>query len=519
MNPRRPFLSMVIFLSFGILVGEYINISFYILSFFCLIGFSLSYIFLKQTKVSLIFIFASLFLLGAALVQSAKSIGPDDISSIVRFYRKDSVTIEGIVVSDVQEKDFHATKKLSFELDVKRIKSPWGWKKKSGRILVHVFGERDIAFGDYLKMEGKIYPAFNFKTENRFSYKEYLLRKKIRCILSVKKALPVDVIRRNQGNFLKAFSLRLKKKLSGILDANFTSNQSGIMHAILLGDRQNIPVHIRELFIQTGTAHILAISGLHIGIVAFLIFLALKIIPLKRKWRYILTAAFLIFYCFLIGSRPSVVRATIMASIFLFSFVSERESDPINALCLAGFAILIMNPLYLFDAGFQLSFVSVFSILCLYPVFSKSSWMLEKLSKRRVAKFFVESLFVSLIVWIGVFGLVGYYFEIVTPITILANLFVIPCISVVIALGLSLMFTGVFVPGLNIFFAYCIKVVLSVMVAGIYLMSQIPGAYFEHFSFSFGVVVAYYMVFFGLCFFRILRENKHPRKIDKIIQL
>ena len=508
MTPRRPFLSMVIFLSLGILVGKYTNFSFYVLSSLCLVGFFLSYIFLKKTKVSLIFIFISLFLVGATLVQNTKSVGLDDISNVVRFYRKTPVTVEGIVVSDIQEKYFHATKKYSFEFVIKRIKSPWGWKKKSGKVLVHVFGERDIHYGDDLKIEGKIYPAFNFKTDNRFSYKEYLLRKGVRAILSVKKALPVEIIGRNQGNPLKALSLRLKKKLSRILEQSFTPNQSGIMRAILLGERQNIPAHIRTLFIQTGTAHILAISGLHIGIVAFLIFLMLKVVPLKRKWRYILTVAFLMFYCFLIGSRPSVVRATIMASVFLFSFVSEKEADPLNALCLAGFVILLINPLYLFGAGFQLSFVSVFSILCLYPVFSKNPWMIEKLNKRKTLKVFVESLLVSLVVWIGVLGLIGYYFEIVTPITILANFFVIPCISVVIALGLSLMFSGVLAPGLSVFFAYCIKVVLNAMVAGVYLMAQIPGAYFEHFSFSFSAVVVYYVVFFGFCFFRILRENK-----------
>jgi len=515
MMSRRPFLILFISLSFGIVLGRFLPTPFYVLILLSLITLSLGFLFLKNSRISMIFVFLSLFLMGMILIQNVRLISKNDISNVVRFYRKAPAVIEGVVVSDIKERNFYQTKKSSFELQVKRIKSPWGWKEKSGKILVHVFGSRDIVYGDYLKLQGKIYPAFDFDKEKRFSYKDYLLRKGIRSILSVKKKTPIEVISSQHGFSLKAASFSLRKKLKNIFNNTLSKNQSAIMKAIILGDRKSIPSHIQKLFARTGSAHILAISGLHIGIIAFLVFFILKLFPMKRSLRFIFTTLFLFGYCFLVGGRLSVVRATLMASVFLLSFIFEKESDVLNSLFLAGFLILLLNPFNLFDAGFQLSFISVFSILCLYPMIANSAWVSDVQKKAKsysFVRFLIDSFLVSLSVWLGVLGLVAYYFQIITPVTVLTNLFVIPCIGVIITLGLTLILMGTFVPQISFLFAWCIKVILNAMVGIIYLMEKIPGAYFEGFSFSFLGVFSYYVAFFLLCFLLNFKRNRALRQ-------
>ena len=244
------------------------------------------------------------------------------------------------------------------------------------------------------------------------------------------------------------------------------------MQALLLGDRYNIPASIEELFQYSGVVHILAISGFNISIVAGLIFIFLKLLPIPRKGQYLLTIGLVILYAFMTGGRPSVVRAAIMATVFLAGFVVERETETLNNLALAAGIILLMNPSNLFDVGFQLSFLSVFAIISLYPRLMEicDHWVPE--NKSRLLRYIFQSLAVSLAASWGVSGLIAYYFHIVTPIALWTNLIVIPLVSVITALGLGLLLMGVVLPAAAFMFAACIKVLLNLMVGVVFLSVQ-----------------------------------------------
>jgi len=505
MKSRRPLLIITIIFILGILTQSYVNVAFSLTACAALASLVLGAILFKNKTISTIFIVLFFFSLGMLLFKNAKGSDVRDIARVSRYYRGKAAFIEGVVVSDIETRDFYKTKKLSFILDVTRLKTKWGWRSKTGKILVHVFGQRHLAYGDYLRLEGKIYGAFNFKTDSRFSYKDYLFRKGIKVLMSVKKASPIEVLEKGRASRVKALALALKSKAKNIFKENLSPNEAALIQAIILGDRYEIPKHVRELFVVTGTAHILAISGLHVGIVAFLIFLFLKLVPMPRKLRPLLTIIILAFYALLTGARPSVVRATVMATIFLSSMLVEREVDLINSLCLAALLILTFNPLNLFDVGFQLSFVSVLSIISFYPLME--NLLIGKRDMPRFVKRILQALSVSLAAWLGVAGLIAYYFQIVTPITILANLFVIPCISVVVALALGLLMVAAVLPFAAFAFAACLKVSLNIMVAGIFLFSHVPGASFT-ISFMNAIAVGIYYLFVFMIFL-VLERKQH----------
>jgi competence protein ComEC len=223
---------------------------------------------------------------------------------------------------------------------------------------------------------------------------------------------------------------------------------SSIFKALVLGEQGNIPEEVKEYFILTGTAHLLAISGDQFGIVAVLSF-SLLIWILKRseflllsisvrKLAAGLTIPCIIFYAFIAGGGISVIRAAIMVVTFLLSILVDRERNLLHTLALAAFLILIFSPPSLFDVSFQLSFLAVLSILYLVPRIleglkkeglslpSKATW------KKNIWKYINISLVVTAVATFGTAPFVALHFNRISPIGLVTNLFVIPWVGFVI---------------------------------------------------------------------------------------
>ncbi len=504
---HRPLLWVTLCFGGGILLGAYVPVPIFAVYGLAAICLVLGFLSFHKDRSFLVFVFISFVLLGAIHFQTRKILPAGHISQTAKFYYGAPVLLEGVVVSDVELRQRGNSHKTTFRLEVKRIKDKRGWQKSRGEVMVNLFREEKIAYGDYLAIEGKLHKPFNFSSENKFSYRDYLERKGIKFILSVKKQGHVEVLARNRGDPFLWHVIRFKHRLNTILAAHFTGAEKGIMEGFLLGDRYNIPQHINELFQMAGVVHILAISGFNVGIVAYVIFLFLKIFPLGRRWHYILTILILVAYAVLTGAQPPVARATIMTTVFLAGFILEREPESLNTLACAAFLILLMNPVNLFDVGFQLSFISVLAIIVFYPkcmsVFSRLVDKAAGSNKAIVAgmsilKYIGQSFVLSFCAYGGVAVMIAYYFEFVTPVAILANLVVIPLSSLIVVLGLGVLLTGLALPAVTFLFADCIRVLLALMVKFVFLCVQIPGAYFRVNSFPAWVMIVYYLFIFGI---------------------
>ena len=500
MNRKYPFFSIAFFFSLGILMREHFAVGFFLLTIVCVLLISLCLVFSGRKRFSLACLFIACVFLGALYSSNYQELPKNHIVHVAKYYYKTPVVLEGLVVSDVEQRNFFRGKKTNLTLEVQRFKTKWGWKRKTGKILVNIFRDTDIQYGDYVYLEGKMHRPFEFSADDTFSYRDYLGRKGIKLILSVKKEGPVKIVHSGRGNPLKAASLQVKNRLKAVLERNLSQNESGIMQAILLGDRYKIPKHVKKMCELAGVSHILAISGLHIGMVAFLLFLCLKMLPLPRTGQYILTMILLLFYAFMTGGRPSVVRATILAVVLLSSFLFEREADSINTLSLAAVIVLLINPSNLFDIGFQLSFLSVFFIIYFYPRIM--GFFPNSRSLPLPARYLIQSMAVSISAYVGVAGLIVYYFRILTPVAILANLVVVPLTSVIVTIGVGLILAGIVFPSGAFVFAVCLKVMLNLMVGSIFLFTQIPGAYFTLPKVPFWILVGYYVLIFSVFRYR-----------------
>ncbi|MDO8581077.1 MAG: ComEC/Rec2 family competence protein [Candidatus Omnitrophota bacterium] len=490
---QRPFVGIFMFWAIGIICHRYISASFS-----------------GVVALSCLFLFVAMLgrhrpicwnvCLGAALIgvsflyaQNVEVLPRDHIHHVARYYSGKLTTLKGTVATDVETRSFFNKKKKVFTLQVEEIKTPWGWRPKSGKVLVNVFQDKEIHCGDLLRIEGKLHRPYNFSDGN-FSYTDYLEMKGVYWILSVGRQASVEILKTGYQYQWLAAIFRWRDHLTSVFDKYLSPAEAGLMSAMILGDRAAIPAHIMDLFEHTGTVHVLAISGFNVGIVAGLFLLILKIFPIGRKTQLWLAIGLLIVYCVLTGSPPSVVRATIMIIVFLLGFLLERPTDSLNTLGLAGLLLLLINPFHLFDIGFQLSFLAVLIIILVGPRLE----LIASSFSSQYAKWLINALGISLSVWLGLAGFIAYYFQIVTPIIFVANLIVIPLMSAVVALGLGLL-AFAFISGYCAqMFALCLKLLLNVVVASIYLMDQLPGAYFLIKSVNFWQVVIYYLGGTGL---------------------
>jgi len=495
---HRPFLYITGFFAIGIALDQWVRCPFSYLCSFVIVFMIAAMGTLKKENISTVLLLLALLCLGAAYNQARRGIDRDHIMSVAKYYRRQPILVRGVVGSFVREQITTRGAKTTFTLNVHQVKANWGWEASAGKILVNIFRDTDIAYGDYLQIEGKLHRPYNFSSETNFSYRDYLQNRGIYFILSVKKNSEIQLLARNRGSRLKSYSLILRQRLCRIFSDHLTKNEAGIMKAILLGDRSTIVKPVRALFVQTGTAHILAISGLHIGVVAAIFLLLVKLIPIGGKWQSAGAIGLLIFYAFLTGGRPSVVRATIMMVVFLASYIIEKERDVLNTLSLAAMIILVYNPLNLFDIGFQLSFVCVLSIIFLNIRFKKTRSTRPFRKKDnpfdRLVQCVLRSIAFSTAIWIGVAGFIVYYFGIITPVTIVANLLIVPFISVIVTLGFGLLICGMVLPSLAALFAMCLKIALNAMVGIIFLFDKVPFAYVYVSDVKIWHVATYYFV-------------------------
>jgi len=493
-----PFLSLAsISFIWGIIFAYNIKINFIVLYLSSLFALGLLILF-KKHLIGKILIIPMFFLIGVLHQVNFSIPALDDIYYLSK-QKLDEVSVGGVVASQIKEGPFDK----SFVFSARNIKTENFKTKVSGKVYVRFYKRIKLNYGQHLTIEGKLK---DLKDEGYFN--KGLIRKGIRSVLSVGRR---DwITKEGPGGFsFKKLAFDIKEKLKRRFD-NVVSPARDIIVALILGDRSGLSKELYSVFKYTGTVHILAISGLHIGIIIFILLVFLKALRLKLKARLAVTILFLLFYSFMTGLRPSVVRATIMGITFLLSFIVKREYYVYNALALAAIIILGIWPWQIFDVGFQLSFISVFSIIFIGP---KILSILPKL-KNRFFYLITLSLVISSSAWIGATPLVAYYFGIVSLISVWANLFIVSLMPFIIAGGFIYLFVSFFIPELVKWFALSLEFMIGMLIFFAICFKNIPFSYF--YVDRFGVFILFIYYISVLIFFNSWRLVVPFRKREKL---
>jgi competence protein ComEC len=523
---RLPLIPIFIVYTLGIYFGHF-DLPFssqgWILLPLTLLGFWILLLVIKRIQIGSWIAFSIFLLLGIFSIQLYFQ-PPHSPAPISHFTGLDRISLEGIIDRPPE------TSRGRTQLLIRPQKVILSNRHipVDGLLLIFLKEEDpSLRVGDSLRCLCKLYPPHGFHNPGGFSYERHLAFERIHTIgfLSEEKGL----VKLGEG-FKNPFLLQMESwrdRIRDFLNREARPPTSSIFKALVLGEQGDIPEEIKENFILTGTAHLLAISGDQFGIVALLSF-SLLIWILKRseflllsisvrKWAAVLTIPCIILYAFIAGGGISVIRAAIMVITFLFSILLNRERDLLHTLALAAFLILILSPPSLFDVSFQLSFLAVLSILYLVPRILREfkqegiSPLLKTSWKKNILKYIMLSLLVTGVAILGTAPFVALHFNRFSPIGFFTNLFVIPWVGLLIVpLSLIASIFSFFFTPLATFLISINGFITLILLRILAFFASIPYASFFISTPTVFEIILFYLLLFSLVH---LRKGKRIRYI------
>jgi competence protein ComEC len=315
---------------------------------------------------------------------------------------------------------------------------------KTGRILLNVRKDslkHSFEIGSHLQINGSLYKSGPAKNPNQFDYGKYLEGKQIYA------QMYADASEIKIGSIIEKdvwyYTSKLRTKIIRNLEnSNFNKAELNVAIALILGQQQDISPEIIRDYQFAGAVHILSVSGLHIGFILLFVTFLLKPFPNTRRGSFIkliIILASLASFGLIAGLAPSVLRSVTMFSFVAIGMYLRRSTNIFHTLLVSMLLILLVQPSFLFDVGFQLSYVALFFILWLQPLLAQL-WT----PKNVIANYFWEILTVSFAAQIGAFPLSIYYFHQFPGLFFVTNLVIIPFLSLIMALGVLVMVLAAF---------------------------------------------------------------------------
>jgi len=492
----------------GIIYGKFISINLIFLFSIIILLILISIIsFVKQWNITTALLFLIIFLIG--ILNYNLNSNPIGANHIANFIGDKKLTI----ICTVLDKEYYPNQeKRSLKVKVSQIEREDYNIKTRGLILVNTYlGNCPYEYGDVLKIKGKLEKPIRQKNFGEFDYELYLAREKIFTYLNIWQGKDIQKIGEDDSNFLVSFSLSARDKIKEITKQTLPPPCNYLLIGMLLGEKSFIPPHLKEVFAEAGIMHILAVSGLHVGIIAMALLAFLSILQLPKKLKLLTLILILIIYASITGFRPSVLRATIMFILLIGGKLINRNRNLNISLSFAAFLILLLNPLILYDAGFLLSFIVTFFIINLSPILQ------ELFSK--IVVWIKNPLAVSTAAWIGIFPLSAYFFSKVSIISIVSNIFIIPLTGIAVILGFVTFFIGLVSISLAGITANINYLMLSLITLVAKSFSLLPFAFIYVAQPSIMVIALYYLTVFFIIeiFYKKILSRKIKKKATLIV--
>lgn len=519
---------------------SYVPPAFYLLSCLCLgiycgrilpdisfpLPFSLSLVFVAVTifltaklKLSPLY-FASqiLFFYGLFTVQAIlyPALSSHHISNYISGHK---VTLKAKVTGFTK----HYTGRSKIQVDCKIIQIPPNLNQKvTGTVLLTVYGKGELPqFGDMIRIETKLKPFRNFANPGGFDYVTFMKLKQIHAAgyASANKLfiLPRDTLPLYDRFMQHLETDRINFHNLILSQTRQTHPQAGlILSALVTGKKENISAQTRDLFSKTGISHLLAISGLHLSIVALgfyvlfhrltaTMFPIFNIKGLAKKTAWAAAIFPVTFYALFSGFSPSTQRAYIMIVAIWIALMTQKDKDLFSTLCMAGTLILLINSAALFSVSFQLSFAAVFFIIGGMVLF-------KKITAIPSGKFYtplLSMIAVTILAGLGTFPLTAHYFHVASHVQVFTNILAIPFIGfIIVPLGFCAFLLSLFSPLLAAFLIDGCTVLLFYIINIAQALSNLPYTWSIIPSFKPAWIWLYYLIAISLFFFLLQAHRK-----------
>ncbi len=438
-----PLVKITLFFVFGILFAQVTKPKLKLLLVALIIAITLVIICYFASKKSAFFkfqfsivAFLTSFLIGAfSFVSSIQTNNSNhyyhDINSIEKYY-----PIE-LIVKERLKKTNYSDRYIANVIFLNNNKS-------YGKLLLNIAKDslsHPIEIGSQLKIYGSIYTNKKPNNPDQFDYSKYLENKQIYGQIYTN----YNEIKVNQyvEKSVPYYASRLRNRIIHNLEKNhFNETELSVVNALILGQQQDISEEINRDYQYAGAVHILSVSGLHVGFILLFITFLLKPIPNTKKnslLKLIIVVFSLWTFGIVAGLAPSVVRSVTMFSFVAIGMYLRRSVNIYHTLLVSMLLILLFQPSFLFDVGFQLSYLALFFIVWLQPLLL-SIWN----PKNKITLYFWEIITVSFAAQIGTFPLSVYYFHQFPGLFFITNIIILPMLSIILCIGVVVMALAAF---------------------------------------------------------------------------
>lgn len=398
-------------------------LSFSLIGLFLLILMLIADIIFKWKK-SFILIFSAFLLAGAILTNLhilSSNYNP------LKIFTGKQILIEGTVSSFPEE----SPDKITFTVKSNNLIYGKGKYNIGSKIKISIKPDitlPEINYADKIKIKGKLSIPQGADSPGGFDYKEYLAHYGISGIVHSSGKGCIKITGKDKKNPVLFASYIIRKKIFNTTSTLLPEPESSLLLGVILGQRFTLPEKLEEAFISTGTLHVLAASGLNVGVLILFCLWIGNLFKLNRKISSAISIPVIIIYTFCAGSSPSIVRASVMGIFALTALILDKEKELTHSIFLSALVILLFNPLWLFDVSFQLSYISVLGIFYLTPTLDKKISILPRFIRLPLA--------VSLSAQIALYPVIAYYFYRISIISIIANIVIVPIVEFLLPCGL-----------------------------------------------------------------------------------
>lgn len=459
----------------------------------------------------------------ANLVAHTQIISPHDLRLTFGSAPED-IVIRGQLAEAPSVRMFIRDEEESFRtlvtLDVTEIRRLGKWLPASGRLMTVTPGDLEgvVYAGTAVEVRGIVATPPLPTAPGLFDYRSYLARQGIWYQLRASSTNDWRALGEVQPPLSTKFIHWAQITLARGLPE--TDESLRLLYSMTLGWRTGLTNEVFVPFMQTGTMHIFAISGLHIVLIAGLLVALLRSLRLSRQFCGLLVIPLIWFYTGATGWQSSAIRSTLMMSVVIGGWSLHRPYDLLNSLAAAGLMILVWQPQQLFQASFQLSFFVVLSIALLNPPlqrFTDRQLAHDPLLPREAlprwrrwleppARWLTLSFTTSLAAWLGALPLTLYYFHLFSPITLLANLVIVPMSSAALASNLGSLVCGGWLPWAGELFNHSAWFWMRGMVGLSEWAARVPGAFW----YAAAPTTADFIIYYGLLLLVLSRVLFQP---------
>jgi len=496
-NLRRNIITLfTLFFCLGIFLADKLKISDYtIITVFILliVGSLLSIKFLSRFKQFTITCFSFLILVLLGFFNHS------NYNSLINNSKK-YLNTDNFYKGEIKSVSYTNSGKLKFDIKVDKIKKGNKFIPVDFKVLSYVnVSKLDAKVGDLIYFKARIKQFEFYNNPWDFDYGKYNLRKGIIGYIFIDKHNS-KVISLYKNNFS---SYEIRKKLNHQLENYLNGQELEVCKAFLWGDRDGVSDYVMGAFSNTGTIHILAVSGLHVGILFSIILFLLRIFSawIDKRTATIITIIVVWMYAYLTGFSPSILRSVIVFSLIFYSDLLEKRRNELMLMSLSALILLIIDTNYLFDLGFQLTYAALTGIYLFFPYFEGIYNV-----KNRFLNYFYLPLMLGFSAQLTCLPIILYNFHQFPNYFTFANLFLVPFSFLIILLGIAFYVLS-FSLICKYFIGFLLSFIIKSMISIVCFFDSLPFSVSKQFDFKqFDFVV--YVILILLFYFVLQSKNR-----------